>query len=165
MTHDEVDSDERIRARGPGRADRGRLARTCDARAHHAATCAGTEPSAEGGDSVLAFASSELFSGPVASPRALREYEAVVNGSARQLIDCHLRSEAVSADAVERLSRAEATAVTVGVIGSQVLTLGALGAGVALVAGGHTAAAIAAVAPGVLSAAAQVVAAVRQRRP
>lgn len=62
------------------------------------------------------------------------------------MIGCHLCSEAVAADAVERLSRAEAVAVLTGVIGAQVLTVGAL----------------AAIVPGVLGAASQVVAAARR---
>jgi uncharacterized membrane protein len=111
---------------------------------------------------VLNIAATEMFSGPVASPRVLAEYERLVPGAAERMIGCHLRSEAVAADAVERLSRAEAVAVLTGVIGAQVLTVGALIAGAILISAGHTVGALAAIVPGVLGAASQVVAAARR---
>lgn len=117
----------------------------------------------DGESDVFAVAAAELFSGPIASPRTLRDYELVVGGSARQLIDCHLRSEAVAADAIERVSRAESAAVVIGVIGAQVLTVGALAAAVVLISVGSTAAGLIAIVPGVLAAASQLVAAARRR--
>jgi hypothetical protein len=162
MSHDSIDRHERSRARFPGGADGRRVPRTRDAETPRATAGERSATDDDGPDPLFAIATSELFSGPVASPRALREYETIVPGAARQLIDCHLRSEAVAADAVERLSRAETAAVVVGTIGAQVLTFGALGAAVLMVVNGHTTAAIAAVVPGVLSAAAQVISAVRR---
>ncbi|MDR6170727.1 hypothetical protein [Curtobacterium sp. SORGH_AS_0776] len=117
----------------------------------------------DGENDVFAVAAAELFSGPIASPRALRDDELVVGGSARQLIDCHLRSEAVAADAIERVSRAESAAVMIGVIGAQVLTVGALAGAVVLISVESTAAGLIAIVPGVLAAASQLVAAARRR--
>jgi len=107
-------------------------------------------------------AAAEHFSGPVASPRTLAEYERVVPGAARRLIDCHLRSEGVASDAVERLSRAEAASVAFAALGAQLLTIGALAAGVSLILAGHTGIALAAILPGILSGCSQVISATRR---
>jgi uncharacterized membrane protein len=158
----EGDDDEGVPPRDVRRVEWRPVSGPSDAPAPDGASQDGTERSS-GEEGVFTVAAAELFSGPIASPRTLSEYEHIVPGSARELIDCHLRAEAVAADAVERLSRAEAVSVGVGVIGGQVLTVGALIAAVVLLANGSTAGAIAAIVPGALGAAAQLVAAVRRR--
>ncbi|UOE45459.1 hypothetical protein [Agromyces larvae] len=86
-------------------------------------------------------------------------------GSARQIIEAHVYGERVSADAIRRLTRAEATAVVVGAIGAQLLTVGGLVAAVVLLVLGYPAAAIAGVIPAILGASAQIVSASRRRSP
>ncbi|MDR6574868.1 putative membrane protein [Curtobacterium sp. 320] len=61
------------------------------------------------------------------------------------------------------MSRAESAAVVIGVIGAQVLTVGALAGAVVLISVGSTAAGLIAIVPGVLAAASQLVAAARRR--
>lgn len=114
-------------------------------------------------ESVFGFELAEHFSGPVAAPQVLAGYERLVPGAARELIACHVRSESVASDALERTSRAEATAVVIGVVGAQVLTVGALVAGCALIMNGHGATALVALVPGVLGAGAQLLSATRRR--
>ena len=138
---------------------------------HHApsenagsAPSAAVEPNAGlTADSAFGFELAEHFSGPVAAPQVLAGCERLVPGAARELIACHVRSEAVASDALERTSRAEATAVVVGVVGAQVLTVGALIAGCVLIMNGQGATALLALVPGVLAAAAQLLSATRRR--
>lgn len=94
----------------------------------------------------------------------LSGYDTVVPGSGREIVDAHLLKERASAAALTRLTRAESTAVTVGAIGAQILTVGGLVAGVWLLLAGVPAAAIAAIIPAILGGAAQVVSAARRNR-
>jgi uncharacterized membrane protein len=61
-----------------------------------------------------ALTRSEQFSGPIPSPRALEDYEAVVPGSARQLIDGYMARDKAATDAVVRLTGAEVRAASIG---------------------------------------------------
>ncbi|WIB66774.1 hypothetical protein DEI93_12490 [Curtobacterium sp. MCBD17_035] len=83
-------------------------------------------------------------------------------GAAARIAEAHLRREAVDADALERLSAAEATAVLIGAFGAQALTLGGLGAAVVLIAAGDPGWACTVGVPAVLGGAAQLAAAIRR---
>jgi uncharacterized membrane protein len=96
------------------------------------------------------------------APHTLAQYDAIVPGAAERIISSHLRSVAVGSDAIERLSTAEARAVTVGALGAQVLTIGGLACSVLLIIAGYPAWAITVGVPAILSAAAQVLSAVRR---
>lgn len=112
---------------------------------------------------VVGVARTERFEGPLASPRTLAEYDAVVPGSAARMVACHERNAIVTADAIERLSRAEVTVAKVGTVAAHLATLTAPVGAIALVLHGREAGAVLAVVPAVLSASAQVVTAVRRR--
>lgn len=83
-------------------------------------------------------------------------------GSAKQIVDAHLRREQVAADAMDRLTKAESLAVSIGAIGAQVVTVGGLAAAVVLLVAGFPSSAIAAVIPAILGGAAMVVSAWRK---
>jgi uncharacterized membrane protein len=102
------------------------------------------------------------FSGPLPPAGMLHDYEMVVTGSAQGIVDAHLYGERARADALTRITKAEAKSVTTGAIGAQVLTIGGLGSAVVLILLGYEAGLIAII-PGVLGAAAQVVSAARSK--
>lgn len=67
-------------------------------------------------------------------------------------------------ETITRLSRVESFAVAVGAVGAQILTIGGLVSGVALIVLGYPSASIAAIIPAILGASAQVIQARRQHR-
>lgn len=83
-------------------------------------------------------------------------------GSAKRMVEGYLRSEAVTADAIERLSAAEGFVAKCGIVGVQFVTLTALVLAAALLVTGRAGGALVAVLPAVLGAAAQVAAALRR---
>ena len=115
------------------------------------------------GETSQIYQVAQRFEGPLPPVAVLQGYEDLVPGSARKLIDAHVRNEQVRGETVTRLSRAEAFAVITGAVGAQVLTIGGLLAAVALLVAGYPAASVAAIIPAILGASAQVVAAYKRR--
>ncbi|MGP6172050.1 hypothetical protein ACTU6V_12690 [Microbacterium sp. A204] len=103
------------------------------------------------------------FSGPLPHEQTLSAYNSIVPGSAKKIIDGHLYGEKAAADALTRLTTAESSAVMIGAVGAQLLTIGGLVAAVVLIVTGFPLASIAGIIPAILGASAQVIAATRKR--
>ncbi|PPI71177.1 hypothetical protein C5E12_08055 [Rathayibacter rathayi] len=88
-------------------------------------------------------------------------YERVVPGSASKVINAFVANKHARAGALTRLTRTESVGVIVGTIGSQVLMIGGLGTGVALILSGYSATSLWGFLPAAISATALVVSAIR----
>ena len=88
-------------------------------------------------------------------------YERVVPGSAEKIVDAHVANEQARAGALTRLTRAESIGVVVGAIGAQLLAVGGLAVGAALIVQGFPAESLLGFIPAVMSSGALVVSAVR----
>lgn len=120
-------------------------------------------PDGDAGATSEIYQVAQRFEGPLPPAAVLQGYEDLVPGSARKIIDAHVRNEQVRGETVTRLSRAEAFAVITGSVGAQILTVGGLVSAVVLLIAGLPAASVAAIIPAILGASAQVVAAVRRQ--
>lgn len=94
----------------------------------------------------------------------LREYEALVPGSAANFLDAHLAKETATTEAVVRLTQAESTAVRVGTWGSVIVAIGGLVVGMALIGTQQNALGVAALIPGILAAVTAMVSEIRDIR-
>lgn len=133
-------------------ADRGLIDRTIDAEIEEESERSGT---------VEAIARSRSFRGPLPPVAMIEGYERVVPGSAEKIVDAHVANEHARAGALTRLTRAESVGVIVGAIGSQLLAIGGLAAGVVLIVQGFPAESLLGFVPAVISSGALVVSAVR----
>jgi len=136
----------------PPDADRGLVDRTIDAELEEEAERSGT---------VEAIARSRSFRGPLPPVSMIEGYERVVPGSAEKIVDAHVANEQARAGALTRLTRAESIGVVVGAIGAQLLAVGGLAVGAALIVQGFPAESLLGFIPAVMSSGALVVSAVR----
>ncbi len=91
----------------------------------------------------------------------LREYDALVKGSAERLLNAHSAKEEAATQAVTRMTRAESIAVTAGSLGTVVVAFAGILLGIVLIAVRGDAIGVIAMIPGIISALANLAAAIR----
>lgn len=112
----------------------------------------------------LQLTSTQLTLGPIPAPWVLRDYDALVPGTAAKIIDAHLHGERVQADALDRSVKADSNSMMIGAIAAPAIALTGLVSGVALIIAGHPIYSIAAIIPAILAGGAQVIAASRKTK-
>jgi len=167
QTHSETNNlsipERRIRRSDGGYVEVTRVESETNGTTGHAHVHARVRTDAE---SALQFREFEIvaFKGPIPAPWVLAEYDEVCPGAASRWRETHLRNETVRAEAVERLSRSESTATTMGALTVPFVAIVGLIGAIALIFSGHSVFAVAVAIPAVLAATAQVIAATRSTR-
>lgn len=119
----------------------------------------------DGSDPKSVLALSEKHRGPLPHPKTLRSYDEIVPGSAELIIQLYAEDRRAKIGALERVTKAESRAVSIGSISASLLSVGGLIAAVVLIVQGFPAAGLLLAVPSLVTSVARVVSAAKGGQP